>query len=347
MKKKFVIIFLLGIIYFTGSTIIDSGTFKTIENKFDGQVTTIYNSMAGTEDLAIDRERGLLFISSSDRWALRDGKEAPDDGVYLLQLDSGTLPVKLRTNYNGDFHPHGISFFKQNGDSFLYVINHNDKGDFVEAFQFKNNELIHIQTFQNELMSCPNDLVVVGKNKFYVTNDHGNKEGIMRTMEDYLKIPSSYLIYFDGETFSKAYDDLNYANGVAVSHDGRKLYLTHTTGRELLTFNRNPENGFLEVESTLKLGTGVDNINIDEKGNIWVGAHPKLFAFVEHAGNPSKKSPSEVLKITPHGPKVFGVEKVYMNDGEQLSGSSVAVVYKGEIFIGAVFEKKLLRGKLK
>jgi len=68
---------------------------------------------------------------------------------------------------------------------------------------------------------------------------------------------------------------------------------------------------------------------------------------VEHVGNPAKKSPSEVLKITPHGSKVFGVEKVYVNDGEQLSGSSVAVTYKGEIFIGAVFEKKLLRGKLK
>ncbi|MEQ6120251.1 SMP-30/gluconolactonase/LRE family protein [Reichenbachiella sp. MALMAid0571] len=347
MKKKFVIIFLLGIIYFTGSTIIDSGTFKTIENKFTGEVTTIYNSMSGTEDMAIDRERGLLFISSSDRWSLIRGEKAPNDGIYLLQIDSGTAPVKLETTYSGDFHPHGISFFEQNGESFLYAVNHNNQGDYVEAFKFENNQLTHIRTFENETMNCPNDLVVVDKHKFYVTNDHGNKEGVMRTMEDYLKIPSSYLLYYDGEKFSKAYDGLNYANGVAVSHDGRKLYLTHTTARELLTFNRNPDTGFLEVESTLKLGTGVDNINIDEKGNIWVGAHPKLFAFVEHAGNPAKKSPSEVLKVTPHGAKVFGVEKIYLNSGEELSGSSVAVTYKGEIFIGAVFEKKLLRGRLK
>jgi arylesterase / paraoxonase len=207
----------------------------------------------------------------------------------LLNLNGRNPPIKLETNYKDDFHPHGISYLNKNDTSFLFVINHNDKGEFVESFIIENNYLFHQKTFSNELMSCPNDLVAVDVDKFYVTNDHGNKQGIMRILEDYLEIASSYLIYFDGDNYRKAYEGLNYANGVAISNDGLELYLTHTTGRELLTFDRNPANGYLDIKSTLRLGTGADNINIDEDDNIWIGAHPKLFSFVEHSKNPSKK----------------------------------------------------------
>ncbi|MFY0653396.1 MAG: SMP-30/gluconolactonase/LRE family protein [Cyclobacteriaceae bacterium] len=346
MSKKVLIILLLGVIYFTGSTLNDAGTFKSVKDDFNGEVVTIYEQMAGTEDLDIDRESGLLFISSSDRWTIRSGGEASGDGIYTLQLDSGLAPKKLITDFNQPLHPHGISFFKQDGESFLYIINHIESGSSVELFKYTDSQLKHQNSFSDEMMCCPNDLVGVDIETFYVTNDHGNESGIMRTLEDYLKIPSSYLLYYDGKSFAKAYEDLNYANGVALSIDGKHLYLTHTTGRELLSFNRNSETGFLEIESSLNLGTGVDNISVDDKGEIWIGAHPKLFSFVEHSGDPSKKSPSEILRITHHGPTSFGVERVYSNSGNQISGSSVAVRYKDELFVGAVFESKLLRARM-
>lgn len=347
MRKKIVVILLLAVMYFTGSMLIDAGSFKVIENKFEGEVVRIYNSMAGPEDLDIDEENGLIFISSMDRRLVRNGKESPNDGIYLLHLDSSEEPSKIPTTLKREFHPHGISFFKKNGKSYLFAVNHTKDGDFVEAFRFENQQLNHMDTFEDPMMCCPNDLVAVDVDKFYVSNDHGNEDGVGRILEDYLKIPSSYLLYYDGKEFTKAYEELNYANGVDVSNDGRKLYLTHTTGRELITFDRNPESGFLEVKNTLKLGTGVDNINVDGKGDIWVAAHPKLFNFVEHARNPSKKSPSQIIKITPHGQNAFGVDEIYTNNGEEMSGSSAVVSYNGEIFVGAVFEKKLLRAKLK
>lgn len=346
MKKKFIVILLLAIIYFTGSTLIDAGTFKVVESKFDGKVLRIYNNMAGPEDLDVDEENGLIFISSSDRRLIKEGKESPNDGIYLLPLDVAAEPSKLPTTLEGPFHPHGISFFKKEDKSYLLAVNHTQKGDFVEAFQFENQQLKHLATYEDPMMCCPNDLVAVDKDKFYVTNDHGNKEGAWRVLEDYLKIPSSYLLYHDGHMFSKAYEELNYANGVDVSNDGRKLYLTHTTGRELLTFDRNPESGFLEIRNTLKLGTGVDNINVDKDGNIWVAAHPKLFSFVEHANNAKKKSPSQIIKITPHGQDAFGVDEIYTNNGEEISGSSAVVSYNGQIFVGTVFENKLLHANL-
>ena len=74
--------------------------------------------------------------------------------------------------------------------------------------------------------------------------------------------------------------------------------------------------------------------------------HPKLFAFVEHSGNPTKISPSQVLKIIPYESNTFGIEQVYLNDGSQISGSSVALPYEDYLYIGGVFEKKILKAQL-
>jgi len=38
----------------------------------------------------------------------------------------------------------------------------------------------------------------------------------------------------------------------------------------------------------------------------------------------------------------FGVEEVYLNDGTQLSGSSVAAPVNGRMLIGSVFEPFIL-----
>ncbi len=346
MKKKLTVILLLAVIYFTGSLLIDAGTFKSVENFFEGEKLTVYENMYGTEDMAIDRKNGLLFISSTDRRSQRAGKPSANDGIYLLDISSGGVPEKLPHTYAGEFHPHGISFLSKGEKSYLFVVNHNGAGDFVELFQFTGDRLEHLRSWSDDQMCCPNDLVAVDTDKFYVTNDHGQKQGLGRLAEDYLRFASSYLLYYDGSAFKKAYEGLNYANGVALSNDGTKLYLTHTTGRELLTFDRNPQSGFLEIKNSLKLGTGVDNITVDEKGDIWIAAHPKLFAFVEHAKDASKPSPSEVWKITPHKENTFGVERIYTDDGKQLSGSSVAVPYMGQLFIGVVFDNKLLHAKL-
>ena len=195
-------------------------------------------------------------------------------------------------------------------------------------------------------MCCPNDVVAVAKNKFYVTNDHGSPKGLMRTLEEYLQIPRSYLLYFDGVAFSKVLEGIKYGNGVNISRNGQKIFLATTTGRTLLTFDRDRETGKLELADELNLKSGIDNISVDEDGNLWIGAHPKMLAFVGHAKDPHNPSPSQVLKLTPDGNGSYSVREIYLDDGNQLSGSSVAVHYKNELFVGAVFESKLLRATI-
>ena len=196
-------------------------------------------------------------------------------------------------------------------------------------------------------MCCPNDVVAVAKDKFYVTNDHGSRQGLKRTLEEYLRLPFSYLLYFDGMELSKAYGGLRYGNGVNISHDGKLLYISTTIGQNLLTFDRNLESGNLTLKNKTHLKTGLDNIDVDRDGNIWIAAHPKLLAFVSHAKDSSKVSPSQVLKLVPNDSEGYTVEEVYLDEGVNLSGSSVAVHHKTDLFIGAVFDRKILRIKLK
>lgn len=345
MKRVAIVIAAL-VIYLVLNTLNNAGVFKRITNHFDGTVVEIYENMPGPEDLDLDAESGLLFIASSDRWALQKGV-ASQDGIYVLQLDSGVVPQKLPTTYSGSFHPHGISYLKNDTAAWLFVVNHNNQGSFVEVFEFRNDSLIHLRSIKDELMCCPNDIVAVAPDKFYVTNDHGIHDGFFRTLEDYLLIPLSYLLYCEDHSFTKVYTGLKYANGVNISADGSVLYLTHTTGRELLTFNRNKETGKINLISTTELHTGVDNITVDIEGNLWIAGHPRLLAFVAHAADPDNKSASQVLKLSPVSPGEYQIEEIYMDDGNQLSGSSVALKYKDELFTGVVFESKLMRATIR
>jgi arylesterase / paraoxonase len=349
MKSKVKIVLwllVIAIAIYIGNTLYTSGLFKKLDPHLEGEVKTIYQTMYGTEDLDIDYKSGLLFISSTDRWKQLRG-ESVQGSIYLLQLDSGTTPKKIPSTYHGVFRPHGISYFSKNSLDYLFVVNHNDEGNYVELFEFKNDTLYHLKSYADPTLCCPNDVVGVDVDRFYVTNDHGTQKGTLRKFEDYLRIPLSYLLYFDGARFVKVYEGLTYGNGVNISNDGSQLYLTHTTGRELLTFNRDKDSGKITLTNKLNLSSGLDNISVDEEDNLWIGSHPKMLKFIGHATDSSKKSPSQVFKLTPKNrSEEYKVEEVYLNDGEEISGSSVAVHYKDELFIGGVFENKLLRAKL-
>ncbi len=347
MKKIIALLVVTLISYFLITPLYNSGVFKTITAQSKLSDITIINSMAGTEDLDIDTGDDLLFISSADRWkTIEDSaRPLPKDGIYLVELNSNTQPQLLATDYELGFHPHGISYLKQDGKKYLFVVNHNQQGDSVELFEYIERKLMHMQTFKTETLCCPNDLVAVSLNQFYVTNDHGVKTGMMRMAEDYLGIARSSVIYFDGTDYQTVIENLNYANGVNISNDGRTLFVTETTGGNISVYDRDIKTGDLQFRFVKSLQSGLDNITIDANDNLWIGSHPKVLAFVNHAKNTGKLSPSQVLKLTLTGDNDFNVEEIYLDMGEQLSGSSTALYYKGVVYVGVVFESKLLVGR--
>ena len=330
-------------------TVWQSGAFTTVTNVFSGSTQKI-EGLAGVEDLTIDQATGIAFLSSDDRWSAMLQKKPVKGAIYKLNLnDSLPKPVNLTTGFSqNDFHPHGISLFTNPvGKKILFVINHRISGNFIEVFEFKNDSLNHIESVSDELIISPNDLVGVGERSFYVTNDHNERNSGWRRFKDLLGIGTGNVCYYDGEKVSPtSIKDIKYANGVNVSSDGGKLYLAATTERAIFVYDRDIKSGELTKSGEINAKTGVDNIEIDIVGNLWVGCHPKLLKFLAHSKDEGALSPSEIIRITDFGDGKFDQKTIYMNDGSEISASSVGAVYRNILLIGPVFQRHIILGKM-
>ena len=109
-----------------------------------------------------------------------------------------------------------------------------------------------------------------------------------------------------------------------------------------MIYDRDQITGTLTLNEEVDVNTGVDNIELDEAGSLWIGCHPQLLKFVAHAADPANFSPSQVIKLTQDSSGHYQLEEVFLNDGTSYSGSTVAAVYKNKFLIGSVFEKTML-----
>jgi arylesterase/paraoxonase len=336
------IVVLLLIAGFLVDLMKDAGEFKKLQPHSAGTCVKI-PGVIGAEDITVHPETGLAFISCDDRRATFRGKPTPG-AIFAYDLNSENPElIELTDDFEQEFHPHGISLFVgENGGESLFVVNHRKDGDFVEIFDMQDNSLIYRESIQGELMRSPNDVVAVGPRSFYVTNDHGGVSKFARTLEDYLRLAKSNVVYYNGGEFKVVAEKISYANGINMSRDGTTVYVASTTAGKVNVYDRDVSSGELELRNDIELGTGVDNIELDTAGNLWVAAHPKLLTFVKYTKDPKKLSPSQILKITPKADNNYKVEEIYLNEGEEISGSSVAAVFGQKLLIGSVFDAHFL-----
>ncbi|HYQ90539.1 MAG TPA: SMP-30/gluconolactonase/LRE family protein [Candidatus Competibacteraceae bacterium] len=323
-------------------TLYVAGEFKRLTPHFQGVCRPVYG-LVGAEDITIDPTTGMAFISSFDFRAGSRG--APRQGaIYAYDLTSPTAHlIHLTQNFTAEFHPHGLSLWiGDSGERLLFVINHHPQEHSVDIFDYRAGALTYRQSIRSALMTSPNDVVAVGPNRFYVTNDHGNVSPWGRTLEEYLRLERAYVLYYDGMQFRKVASSLAMANGITVSPDGHTLYVAATVGRKIQVYTRDIPSGSLSWKDEIFLGTGVDNLERDPAGHLWVGAHPKLLTFVAHRKDPAVLSPSQVLKITPGSHGRYQSDEIYLDTGETLSGSSVGAVFGQQLLMGSVFDDHFL-----
>ncbi len=314
----------------------DAGEFKSTSPHFDGQIEVVAGAI-GAEDITVSPQ-GMAFISSDDRRATL--ADMPAQGaIYCYNLmDDKPVLRNLTSDVSFEFHPHGLSLFvAQDGRMRLFVVNHRTEGDAVELFDVIEGNLYHDRSIRHGLMRSPNDVHAVGLNQFYITNDHGSRSGVGRMLEEYLRLAKTSVVYFDGADFKQVVGNLRYANGINQSPDGSRIYVAATTDGAVHVYDRHPETGDLAFLHRIDLGTGVDNIEVDSAGTLWVGAHPKLLTFVAHSKDAAKLSPSQVLKIMPQQGSNYDVREILLESGERLSGSSVATVFRDRLLVGSVF----------
>jgi len=332
----------------------DAGEFRRVENLHPGDCRKI-GGVPGAEDVTLHPHRDLALVSSFDRRAAMTGDVRPG-GIYAWALDgSMDAPVNLAPDAGADFRPHGISLFVDvDGRATLFVVNHPGESLFgdqpgesagpahtVEVFDLEGLHLVHRKTLTDESMISPNDIVAVDHERFYFTNDHGSAPGWKRTLEDYLRLGWANVVYFDGSEYREVADGLTYANGINLSTDGLRLYVAEVTRGRVRDYRRDLHDGSLEELHRFDVGFGVDNIEVDpQTGDLLLGGHVKLLTFTRHAGDAQVLAPSQAARVELHPePRI---ETLFLDDGQLISGASVATARDGKLLIGSVFEPHMV-----
>jgi arylesterase/paraoxonase len=320
-----------------------TGEFKRLAPHFAGECTTVTGAV-GAEDIVIHHGAGIAFVSATDRREAMAGR-APRGAIYLYDLADTTHGLRnLTPNASPEFHPHGVSLHVgADGRTTLFVVNHERAQNTIEIYRWDGNALSHEKTLADPLLVSPNDVHALDHERCFVTNDHANPPGFARTIEEYLQREISNVLYYDGARFREAAGGIGFPNGVKGSPDGRTLYVASTISGSIRLFALDFASGTLTPTGRIEVGSGVDNIDVDADGRLWVAAHPKLLTFVRHVSDATAPAPSQVFRIDPASGRVA---EVYLELGSRLSGSSVAAFHDGRLLIGPVFDPRFLDCRL-
>ncbi|XP_075172975.1 serum paraoxonase/arylesterase 2-like [Anomaloglossus baeobatrachus] len=301
----------------------------------------------GSEDIAI-LPNGLAFISSGLKYPgiFSFAPERPGE-IFLLDLNDEQLrPSTLRISKGFDmstFSPHGIStYINEEDDSvYLLVVNHPHYKSTVEIFKFaeEENVLVHQKTIKHSALPNVNNIVAVGPESFYATNDYYFWNSIMRTVELVFGLTWSNVVYYSPGEVREVAAGFYSANGIAMSSDQKYIYVADITGRTVSVFEKH-KNWSLSPVKVVQLETLLDNLSVDPvTGDVWTGGHPngiKLFHY-----SPEDLPGSEIVRIQNIHSDNPTVTTVYANNGSVIQGSSCAAMYENKLFMGTVFHKAL------
>lgn len=314
-----------------------AGTFADLEST-GLEACEALTIAPGTEDVTIHPVSGLAYVSTAQR---RDGDDS-GNGIWSFDPTDPQMTLRRVTSGPEDFVPHGISLLtRQGAPDRLFVVNHPRAGGHrVEIFEIgEDGMLAHVDSITYRELSSPNDVLAVGPRSFYATNDRRYAEGFMSTLEAFLGLPLSGVSFFDGEDGSIAADGLVYANGIAMAPDGRTIYVAEFLGQRVNVYRRDGADGRLERIDRIGVGTGADNIEIGPEGDLWIGGHPDVFAFLDHLEDPDAIAPSEVIRVDPDDGEL--TRALVSLDGE-INASSVGAVSANHLIVGAVFDDHVL-----
>ncbi|KGL72537.1 Serum paraoxonase/arylesterase 2, partial [Tinamus guttatus] len=301
---------------------------------------------SGSEDIDI-LPNGLAFISSGLKYPGMHSF-APDKPGELFLMDlneDNPRAVELRISRGFDlasFNPHGISTYVDKDDSvYLFVVNHPHHKSTVEVFKFSEDDrsLLHLKTVRHDLLPSVNDIIAVGPDSFYATNDRYFSDFPLLFLERFLGLTWTNVIYYSPKEVKEVADGFYSANGINISPDGKYIYVADVMDSSVHVLEKHSDWNLTRVKM-LQLDTLPDNLFVDpHTGDIWTGCHPNGMKLIHY--NPEDPPASEVLRIQDILSEQPTVTRVYADSGSVLQGSSAAAHYEGRLLVGTVFHRAL------
>ncbi|KAE8288675.1 Serum paraoxonase/arylesterase 2 [Larimichthys crocea] len=299
----------------------------------------------GAEDITILRD-GLAFLSTGLKYSVLPSFSDEPGKIYILDLlHPKPTPVELQIKGDLDlssFNPHGISVYTDEADDsvYLFVVNHPQNKSQVEVFHFvQENTLVHLKTITHPLLHSVNDIVAVGVENFYASNDRFFLNDALQFLSIFLGVPFCQVVYYSPKEVRVAADGISSANGINISPDKQYIYVSDIIDREVDIFERREEEQLVYLKS-VAVGSLCDNIDVDHRrGDLWLGCHPNSMKLSKY--DPEDPPGSEIIRIKDIHSEQPVVSQEYVDNGHVLQASTIAAPYEGKLLIGTAFHKAL------
>lgn len=330
----------------SAALLVRGGALVQITPHFAGSCSAL--PLAGSaEDIVIDRERGIAYLSLLDRKSVVAGKDVQGT---VARIDLNNRPfsaVEALARKPAQFRPHGLSLYVgADGERRLFAINHGAKRgvdpEAIDVFrEIAPGEFSHVESFASPLLISPNDLVATGPRNVYVANDKPLGGSLAALLQQF-GIGASPLTYFDGPRARNVIEDIASGGGINVSADGRTLYVAETAGRRIRVLTRR-DNGDVVDRTTIGITTSPDNIDMAADGSLWVTGHANTLALIRHfiGGSPA---PTQVwrLALDGAGDRAINREEVYLDDGSSMTTGSVGATFGRLLLIGSITARQVM-----
>ncbi|KAJ8039244.1 Serum paraoxonase/arylesterase 1 [Holothuria leucospilota] len=323
------------------------GPHRTLHAHSPGPCRNIAPITSGAEGIALSKN-GLAFLSSGyktddvtdERIRNAKGKiytfdfNKPDDDASEMKIVGDVTLVA----------PHGISLWEGSKSIFIFVVNHGLSEDTVEIFKYnKTDTLTHLKTVRSPLFTSLNDVVAISDVSFYVTNDSSRRAGLLKIIELALLYPGASVVFYDGERGAKVVDRGTLFNGIAQSTDGRFVFVSHMLDQAIDIYQHEEDNSLSQIK-TISLGSVPDNIFYDPVTGDLLVSCTIPFRYFQTTADYDLKGPSHLLQVKPSGGKdnpfeTYRILEIFADDGNLLSSSSSAAIYKNQLLLGSVLEK--------
>ena len=188
------------------------------------------------------------------------------------------------------------------------------------------------------------DTTLSAKENVYVAKNDLNASGIASIfLKGNVKESSTFSIlnsYFLPVSFSSFDTMSKEEKSISIRFEKNKnlIFVASPRKFKIKVYEKQPDNSLTFIED-IYCGSGVDNIEFDTNNNLWVGAHPNLLQFMSYANSYHSITPSEIIKIQYFKKGNYKVETIYLEKGEEMSGSTVAAPFENLILMGNVMDK--------